>query len=78
MMMFKEVWNLCCLRFSREYQFYSGSSTNLESICSFTKLIDKKLERCPCTMKKVKHTLMQMYNVVIKFKTNLKIIGFNI
>ena len=51
MIKFKEVWNLCCLRFAREYQFYRGSSTDLESICSFTKLIDKKLERCPCTMK---------------------------
>ena len=52
MMKVEEVWNLCCLRFSREYRFYGGSSNDLGSICSFAKLIDKKLERCPCTIKR--------------------------
>ena len=29
-------------QFLKRIRFYIGSSTNLESICSFTKLIDKK------------------------------------
>ena len=50
MMMVIEVLNLFCLRFFR-IAIYCGLSTDLGSIWSFTKLIDKKIERYPCTMK---------------------------
>ena len=47
----KESLGTLVVSASLESRFYCGLSTDLVSIINFTKLIDKKIERCLCTMK---------------------------
>ena len=50
MMKFKEVWDFCCLRFSREYDLLLVSQPIYVLLRNLTQLIDKKFKRCPGTM----------------------------
>ena len=48
----KEVWNFCCVVFSRKNSDFIVVNPLVSGVLrSFTKLIDKKLERYPYTKK---------------------------